>query len=76
MAQLLSLVLKRGIALGLFGALALTRVLAGLLYNVTPLDAAAFAGSAAVLLATAVAASFYPAWRAATTDPIGALREE
>lgn len=82
-SQLLSLVLKRGIALaaagiaiGLLGALALTRVLAGLLYNVTPLDAATFAGSAAVLLATAVAASFYPAWRAATTDPIGALREE
>jgi len=34
------------------------------------------AASAAVLLATALVASFYPAWRAATTDPTGALREE
>jgi predicted lysophospholipase L1 biosynthesis ABC-type transport system permease subunit len=82
-SQLVSLVLWRGLllaatgmAIGLLGALAVTRVLSGMLYNVTPFDAATFLASAALLLATAVAASFYPAWRAATIDPIRALREE
>jgi putative ABC transport system permease protein len=82
-SQLVSLVLRRGLllaatgmAIGLLGALAVTRVLSGMLYNVTPFDAKTFLASAALLLATAVAASFYPAWRAATIDPIRALREE
>jgi hypothetical protein len=81
--QLVSLVLRRGLALaaagmlvGLALALALTRVLAGLLFNVTPLDTATFAASTALLLVTAAGASLYPAWRAATVDPLRALREE
>jgi putative ABC transport system permease protein len=80
--QLLGLVLRRGltlaalgIGLGLAGALALTRLLAGLLFDVTPLDAATFSAGITVLLVTAAGASLYPAWRAATTDPLAALRE-
>jgi len=68
--------LLRRVEAVLAGALALTRVLSGLLFKVTPLDATTFAAAAALLLGTALLASFYPAWRAASVDPIDALREE
>ena len=55
-----------GVAIGTAGALALTRVMAGLLYEVRPTDAATFAGAALLLAALAVAASLIPAWRATT----------
>jgi putative ABC transport system permease protein len=65
-----------GVALGTAGALALTRVMAGLLYEVRPTDAATFAGSAVLLAGLAVAASLIPAWRATRVDPLVALRAE
>jgi putative ABC transport system permease protein len=65
-----------GLLLGTFGALALTRVLASLLYDVSPTDPATFLSVAVVLAAVAVTASYLPARRAARVDPIVALRQE
>jgi predicted permease len=65
-----------GVAIGTAGALALARVMAGLLYQIHPTDAATFAGAALLLAALAVAASLVPAWRATRVDPLTALRAE
>ena len=65
-----------GVAIGTAGALALTRVMAGLLYEIRPTDAATFAGAAVLLAVLAVAASLIPAWRATRVDPLIALRGE
>ncbi|HKT48493.1 MAG TPA: ABC transporter permease [Candidatus Acidoferrales bacterium] len=65
-----------GIALGLAGALALTRLLRTLLFEIQPTDPLTFAGVAAVLALAAFAACYIPARRAATVDPIIALRTE
>jgi len=65
-----------GLALGLAGAFAATRLLAGLLFGVAPTDAVTFAGVALLLAAAAALASWVPARRAAATDPLTALRSE
>ncbi len=65
-----------GLAIGLIGAFALTRVMAGLLFNVSSTDPATFAGISALLAAVALAASWIPARRASKTDPLVALRYE
>jgi predicted permease len=65
-----------GVAIGIAGALALTRVMAGMLYEVRPTDGATFAAAALLLAALAVAASLIPAWRATRVDPLIALRAE
>jgi putative ABC transport system permease protein len=65
-----------GLALGLAGALLVTRLLETLLYGVTPLDPGTFFGVPAILLLVALAASYLPARRAARVDPILALRAE
>ena len=65
-----------GIAIGIAGAIAATRLMSTLLFGVKPLDPAAFTASAAVLLAVALAACWFPARRASRVDPLVALRYE
>jgi predicted permease len=65
-----------GLAAGIPASIFLARMAAGLLYGVTPTDAVAQAGSAALLAAVAVAASYLPARRAGRIDPAAALRSE
>lgn len=63
-----------GIVIGIGGALALTRVLKALLFDVTATDPATFAAVAAGFLVVAATASLLPAWRATRIDPMTALR--
>jgi ABC-type antimicrobial peptide transport system permease subunit len=65
-----------GIAAGLLVALAVTRTLRSMLFHVGPRDPFTLAAGALLLLAVAVAASFIPARRAASVDPVIALRHE
>jgi putative ABC transport system permease protein len=65
-----------GIAIGLFGAFALSRVVAGLLYNVAPTDPLTLFSVSLLLAAVALLACYIPARRATRLDPIITLREE
>jgi putative ABC transport system permease protein len=71
--QGLALVLV-GVALGLLGALALTRVLSSLLYEVSATDPLTFAAIALLLTAVSCFACYLPARRAARVDPLTAMR--
>ncbi len=65
-----------GVAIGLAGALALTRLLNAQLYQVSPTDPPTFGGVATVLTIVAILATMGPALRATRVDPVVALREE
>ncbi|HXP72136.1 MAG TPA: FtsX-like permease family protein, partial [Candidatus Dormibacteraeota bacterium] len=65
-----------GIAIGLTGALALTRLLSSLLFEVRASDPATFAAVVAGLGAVALLACYIPARRATQVDPISALRHD
>ncbi len=65
-----------GIIAGLAAALAATRVLTSMLFGVKPTDPATFCAAAALLLLVALLSALVPAWRAATVEPITALRHE
>ncbi|HSY63007.1 MAG TPA: ABC transporter permease [Terriglobales bacterium] len=65
-----------GIAVGVVGAAALTRVMTSLLFGVSATDAFTFGTVPALLAAVAFAATVIPAWRATRVDPMIALREE
>ncbi len=62
-----------GVALGIFGAVVLTRLVASLLFGVTPTDPLTFGAVVAVLTAVAALAGYLPAARAARIEPISAL---
>ncbi len=63
-----------GVVVGIAGAYAGTRFLAALLFGITPTDPGTFAGLAALMLAVAALASYLPARRAASVNPVSALR--
>jgi ABC-type antimicrobial peptide transport system permease subunit len=65
-----------GLLIGLAGAAALTRVMQGLLFGVSPLDAVSFLAAPAVLIPVALFACLWPAYRAARIAPADALRNE
>jgi ABC-type antimicrobial peptide transport system permease subunit len=81
--DILGLIIREGIALatlgvllGAAGAWALRKLLAGLLYEITPSDPIAFAGAALVLLGVALIATLVPARRALHVDPAQAIKFE
>ncbi len=81
--EILHLVLRQGlvlaaagIAIGLAGALAMTRLLTIMLYGISATDAMTFAGISLFLLVVSLLASFIPARRAMRVDPMVALRHE
>ena len=81
--DVLKLVLRQGMmlalageAIGLIGAFALTRLIRGLLFGVTPNDATTFIAVAGVLMIVALLACYLPARRATKVDPLIALRYE
>jgi putative ABC transport system permease protein len=65
-----------GVALGLLLGLAASRLMAGMLYGVTPASGHVYVAGAAVFLAVALAACLAPALGAAKLDPLAALRHE
>ncbi|HET7565036.1 MAG TPA: ABC transporter permease, partial [Gemmatimonadaceae bacterium] len=82
-ADVLRMVIRQGVTLtlvgiivGILGSVAITRLLASLLYGVSAIDPVTFVGVPIVLIGVAVAASYLPARRAARVDPIVALRSD
>jgi putative ABC transport system permease protein len=82
-ADVLGLVLRQGlllavagIALGLLGAVSLTRFLRGLIFSVDPLDPVTFVSMALTLATAALVACWLPARRATRADPTVALRSD
>jgi predicted permease len=81
--SILLMVLRQGLeltvagsVLGVIGAVALTRVMASLLFGVSPTDLATFTAVPVILIGTAMIASYIPALRATRVDPVVALRDE
>jgi predicted permease len=65
-----------GVVVGLIGAVALTRVMSSLLFEVSATDVATFAAVPAILVVTAIIGILVPALRATRVDPLDALRAE
>jgi predicted permease len=81
--DVISMVLRQGLTLGLIGiicgaagAVLLTRLMAGLLFQTGPFDIPTFAATAALLLAVTLIACYVPALRATRVDPVKSLRYE
>jgi predicted permease len=69
-------IILAGVAAGLAAALAATRLMAALLYGVSPTDPWTFAAVPLLLVAVALLASWVPAQRASSVDPLEAIRHE
>ncbi len=65
-----------GIVLGIVGAVALTRLMASMLFGVNAMDPLTFLSVSAILVVVAAVASYLPARRATRVDPMIALRHE
>jgi putative ABC transport system permease protein len=65
-----------GSVIGLMGAVAATRLLSSLLFNVKPADPLTYGFAILLLIGAALLASFLPAWRASRVEPLEALRQE
>jgi ABC-type antimicrobial peptide transport system permease subunit len=65
-----------GLVLGILGALALTKAMKGVLFDVSPLDPVVFAGAAVSMLLIGILAGLVPAGRAARVAPVEVLRED
>jgi len=65
-----------GVAIGVLAATALTRIMASFLFAVSPVDPITYVSVAAGLVAVAAAASYVPAYRASTINPVEALRTD
>jgi ABC-type antimicrobial peptide transport system permease subunit len=65
-----------GVAIGIAGALALQRLIGGLLYGVTATDPGTLAGVAIILVAVALIAYYLPARRATKVDPLVAIHHD
>ena len=81
--DILSLVLRRGMkltligmALGLMGAVASTRLLRDMLFGIKPVDPLTFAAMTLLLMCISLVACFLPARRATKVDPMNVLRSE
>jgi putative ABC transport system permease protein len=70
------LLLLAGVGLGLAGSVFAARLLSRQIWNVSPFDPISFAAVSAALLIAGLQACAWPAWRAARTQPIVALRQE
>jgi predicted permease len=69
------LITAGGVLLGMAAALGTTRLLGNLLYGIGPRDPLVFGSALLVMTVASLAACFFPAWRAARTDPLSALRD-
>jgi putative ABC transport system permease protein len=65
-----------GLIFGLVATLSLARTIAGLLYNVSPANPTTLAAVSTILVCVAMLASYLPARRATSIDPLNALRRE
>jgi ABC-type antimicrobial peptide transport system permease subunit len=65
-----------GAAIGTVAALALTRLLASVLYGISATDVGSFARALAIVLAGVILATVIPAWRASRLNPVTALRHQ
>ena len=65
-----------GVVVGIGAAAGLTRLMSTLLYGISPLDPVTYVAVPLVLVAATVLASYVPARRAASVDPVEALRVE
>jgi hypothetical protein len=65
-----------GLGIGVIGAVQITPLVRSLLLGLSPIDPAGLVGVSTLLMVIALIATWFPAWRASTMDPIDALREQ